>query len=308
MAVKTTKAPLCPKCKKRRMTKNGFQNITYAGGRIKRVQSWICRTGTAGQRLFCYETIDPTAPYRDQNGRPKRQIDAKPRKKYRRKIDTSKWMVFTGAQNATPVHKGFFAALQSFCKDQNAELCVIPMRYKNPTSVFSGSQRNREYWLRDVAIEELATKGVTEQQYHQKYYHRYDPELPTWEQHLDNYVAKYLYEQRRKLNDNLVVVGDVKVQPTRDDPLSTFTGMTHSESGIFGHTSLRLQCVPTPQNRLPKIITTTGACTIANYTDSAAGKTGEFHHVLGAVVVELEGPKKFHMYHINARSDGSFIL
>jgi hypothetical protein len=274
----------------------------------------MCREGS-GNREYCYSTINPDAPYRDTSQRPKRQVDAQPRKKFRRKIDTSKWMVFTAAQNATPVHKGFFSALKLFAEHQDAELCVIPMRYKNPTSVFSASQRNKENWLRDVAEQELADADITFADWddnldelEQEFGITVDRFTGCWANILDQYSARYLYEQRRKLNDNLVVVGDVKVQPTRDDPLSTFTGMTHGESGIFGHTSLRLQCVPTPQNKLPKIITTTGACTIENYTDSAAGKTGEFHHVLGAVVVEIEGPKKFHMYHINARSDGAFIF
>lgn len=289
-----TKKYLCPKCKKRYLAKNGFKK-----GR----QDWVCRSKKEG--TVCYSTLHPESPYaRDQRGLPKNDKDVKPRKKFRRKIDTQRTLVFTAAQNATPVHEGFFASLQSFVADQDAELCVIPLRYKNPTSVWGASQRNSEHWLRDVAEAELDKIGVTQETYSR----RTDWSGPTWLEYLDKHSRKYLYEQRRKLNDNLVVVGDVKVQPTRDDPLSTFQSMTHGESGIFGHTSLRLECIATPQSKMPKIITTTGACTVANYTDTAAGKTGEFHHVLGAVVVEIESAKKFHIYHINARSDGAFIF
>jgi hypothetical protein len=67
-----------------------------------------------------------------------------------------------------------------------------------------------------------------------------------------------------------------------------------------------MTCIPTPQDRYPKILTTTGAVTIRNYTDSKAGKKGEFHHALAAVVVEIIG-KKFFVRHINATDDGSFI-
>jgi len=290
-----TKKYLCPKCKKRYLAKNGHRN-----GK----QSWLCRNGTS--RVVCYSTLHPASPYaRDQRGLPKNDKDIKPRKKFRRKLDTSQWMVFTAAQNATPAHP-FFDTLKVFCDDVDASLNVIPIRYKNPTSVWGASQRNSEHWLRDVAEAELAEQGETSQTYYNRIPTDFD--APSWEQYLDDYARKYLYEQRRKLNDNLVVVGDVKVQPTRDDPLSTFQSMTHGESGIFGHTSLRLECIATPQSKMPKIITTTGACTVANYTDTAAGKTGEFHHVLGAVVVEIESSKKFHIYHINARSDGAFIF
>ena len=291
-----TKKYLCPKCKDNYLAKNGHRN-----GK----QSWLCRDGVS--RIVCYSTVHPASPYaRDQRGLAKNDKDIKPRKKFRRKIDIQRTLIFTAAQNATPVHEGFFASLQSFAADQDAELCVIPIRYKNPTSVWGASQRNSEHWLRDVAEAELAEVGITQEMYDNK---RKDyGDGPTWLEYLDERSREYLYEQRRKLNDNLVVVGDVKVQPTRDDPLSTFQSMTHGESGIFGHTSLRLECIATPQSKMPKIITTTGACTVANYTDTAAGKTGEFHHVLGAVVVEIESAKKFHIYHINARSDGAFIF
>jgi hypothetical protein len=45
---------------------------------------------------------------------------------------------------------------------------------------------------------------------------------------------------------------------------------------------------------------------VKNYSDSKAGKMGEFHHTLGACVVDIVG-KKFFMYQVNAEKDGSFI-
>lgn len=286
----TTPKPLCPKCKSRNLMKDGR---TPAGA-----QRWSCARRVEGKMEYCYTTTNPEAPYRDQAGRTKK---VEVRKKFKRKIDTSKYMVFTAAQNATPVHELFFDALKSFADDMDAELCVIPIRYKNATSVWTESQQNAEHWLRDVAERELAEDGITKQSF------TGHPE--DWIGKLDDYASKYLYEQRRKLNNNLVVVGDMKVQPTAADPLTSLEGLTHGESGIFGHTKLRLKCVATPQNRMPKILTTTGACTQPNYTDTPTGKKGEFHHVLGAVVVQIESPSKFHLYHINARkSDGAFIF
>ena len=37
---------------------------------------------------------------------------------------------------------------------------------------------------------------------------------------------------------------------------------------------------------MAKIMTTTGACTLANYTSSRAGAGGEFHHCYGVLIVE----------------------
>jgi hypothetical protein len=81
---------------------------------------------------------------------------------------------------------------------------------------------------------------------------------------------------------------------------------TGSESGIVAHTKLQLRAVATPQNRMAKLMTTTGACTVKNYTDSKAGQLGAFHHVFGAVLVKVHG-RRFHMRHLNATYDGSFI-
>ncbi len=260
MTKKTQKYP-CPKCKLHKLMKDGH---TAAGA-----QRWTCKSRDGDDtRIHCYSTTDPTAPYRGQDGKAKRKPEK--RKAFRRKINVQRTLVFTAAQNATPVHEGFHAALRSFVDDMDAELAVIPLRYKNPTSTFTGSQRNEETWA---------------------------PEL-----------KDVMYEQRKKLNKRLVVIGDVKIQPTAADPLTGLEGLTHGESGIFGHTKLRMKCIATPQNQMPKVLTTTGAITVPNYTDSKAGKKGEFHHVLGAVVVEIESATKFHLHHINARKDGAFIF
>lgn len=284
---------LCPRCKKHDLVKNGRRK--NAQGKL--VQQWLCRKSRAEGREFCYTTLHPEQPYaRDHNGKAK---EMEVRKPFRRKIDVQQTLVFTAAQNATPVHEGFFATLKSFVDDQDAELCVIPLRYKNATSVWTESQQNAEHWLRDVAEAELREEGQTPE----------DFRIVGWQAAIDTRASKYLYEQRRKLNENLIVVGDMKIQPTTGDPLTSVEGMTHGESGIFGHTKLRMKCIATPQGTMPKVLTTTGACTVPNYTDSKAGMKGKFHHVLGAVVVQIESNKKFHMYHINARkSDGAFIF
>jgi hypothetical protein len=53
-------------------------------------------------------------------------------------------------------------------------------------------------------------------------------------------------------------------------------------------------------------LTTTGAITKKNYTRSRVGKLGDFHHTVGAVLVEIEGPY-FWLRHLNMNSRGEFI-
>jgi hypothetical protein len=74
---------------------------------------------------------------------------------------------------------------------------------------------------------------------------------------------------------------------------------------VIGHPKLELTTVPTPQQKLPKILTTTGAVTVKNYIPSKAGKKGEHHHTFGAAVLECVGDV-FHLRQLNAVRDGSF--
>lgn len=222
---------------------------------------WRCRLGQNG----CgYSTTAPSSAVRNQRG----DIQDRPRVMFKRTLrKDSRRVIVTAAQNATPVHGPFLAALETAADYLGAELIVIPLRYKNPTSRWTASQANDETW--------------------------------------DAKVVPYLCNTRVRLGPNLVVLGDVKTQPTAVRPLTGFEAMTHGESSILGHTKLQLTTVPTPQNALPKILTTTGAVTKPNYTDSKAGKLGAFHHTLGAALVEWSG-RTFHLRQINADSDGSF--
>jgi len=205
------------------------------------------------------------------NAPPRKQsgksIEPEAKLEFKSQIDRSV-LVITWAQNATPAHKGFLTALRAYAEANSGSLIVIPGRYKNATSRWTASQENEQWW--------------------------------------DKALTPYLHNQRTKLNKNLVLLGDISTQPTATAPLSGFEGITHGESGILGHPKLQMVVVPTPHQRLPKILTTAGACTVANYSDTKAGKKGDFHHVLGAVVVELVHGGLFHLRHLNARADGAF--
>lgn len=153
-------------------------------------------------------------------------------------------------------------------KHYPGQLIVLAGRYKNPTSVWT-KENEDDQW--------------------------YAPEL-----------VQYLTEERRQLCPNLCLYGDVHVLPTAARPLSSFEVFCGGNSAIFGHPKRALEVVPTA-TRMPRLLVTTGACTIANYTDSKAGKKGEAHHVLGALVVEVEADGTYHLRHVSAERDGSFI-
>lgn len=244
--------PACPKCAKP-MAKTG---AAHSGK-----QRWRCNASRAQGRTYCYSTTMPDGTVRNQRGDTVNKKSTPLR--FKRSLNGAKRMLVTCAQNATPVHAGFWASLEAAANVMDAELVVIPTRYKNPTSRFSASQQNADVWADET--------------------------------------LRYLCNERKRVNANLSIMGDIKTQPTAVSPLTGFEGITHGESGIFGHTKLQFRSVPTPQAGWPKILTTTGACTIANYTDSRTGKAGEFHHTLGACLVEMDG-KRFHLRQINADS------
>lgn len=190
-----------------------------------------------------------------------------PKKRFFRPLRGKRFIV-TAAQNATPVHSAFFEALKTAAKRLKAELIVIPIRYKNPTSLWTDDQEKDEWWVSDV--------------------------------------RPYLHNVRKKLGQHLVLAGDVKTVPTASSPLTGFESLTGAESCIIGHPRMQFKTVSVPSGRYPKILTTTGVCTTRNYTDSKAGKIAASHHHFGALIIELKG-KKFHLRQLSADADGSFI-
>ena len=248
----------CPKCG-HHMIKNG----TTPAGKIR----YICYgAGGRAQRTHCYTTTNPTSEAKGPSGKAiKDELPTNP--KFKRKLEGKKYVI-TCAQNATPINKEFLASLENYCYHNDAELIVIPVRYKNPTSTWTESQANEEWW--------------------------------------DPAVVPYLYNQRKKLCANLVLLGDIKIQPTAASPLTGLESLSHGESCIVGHPKFQMKSIPTPSHALPKIMHTSGAITVKNYSDTKAGAKGAFHHVFGALVVEVQG-KKFHLRQLNADSDGTFI-
>lgn len=171
-----------------------------------------------------------------------------------------KRVVITSAQNATPIHEGFFNAILKYCKMHDAELMVIPYRYKNPTSIYHS--KKDDWW--------------------------------------DKRLAPYMVEDDISIHRDLRVMGHIKMQPTATNPLSGFDSYTGKMSAIFGHPKIQLKTIPTPSRSLPKIVSTTGAITRENYTDTKAGRKGEFHHSIAAIVFEVDDEGAFHQRHIHA--------
>lgn len=159
----------------------------------------------------------------------------------------------TCAQNNTKVHEGFFAAIKQFCEDQDAELIISKLTYKQ-----AGFQN-----LTSEAISDLW----------------YDPT-----------VVPYLMNAQARLGD-FIFFGNTDTLPTAVNPLSGMESMSGELNCGFPHTKLRMQPVATMENQDAKHMYTTGACTLLNYVQRKAGQKAELHHVFGGLFVRVKNGK-----------------
>jgi hypothetical protein len=82
--------------------------------------------------------------------------------------------------------------------------------------------------------------------------------------------------------------------------------MSGINSCVFGSPKVQMETIPVLEGNLPKLMMTTGACTLRNYTDSKSGKKGEFHHTLGFVIAEIKNDEVFFSRQITATDNGNF--
>lgn len=183
-----------------------------------------------------------------------------------RQLSEKKRFLITWAQNDTPVHEQFFSNLEAYAHRIDADIHVIAGRYKNPTSVFT------------------------------------DRSYDTWDEHLE----EYLDANRHNVHKHMWIMSDIKIQPTAADPMTGLRGLTGVHSCVFGSPKVQMETVPVLEGNMPKVMVTTGACTIKNYTDSKSGKKGEFHHTLGFVIIEIKDDSTFFVRQITATDDGDF--
>jgi hypothetical protein len=130
----------------------------------------------------------------------------------------------------------------------------------------------------------------------------HNAEADTWAKR----VMPYLDANRHDIHQYMSVMSDVKIQPTAVNPLSGMQSMSKGNSCIFGHPKVHMETIPVLEGHHPKMMLTTGAVTVDNYTDSKAGKKGEFYHTMGFCIVEIKDKETFFVRQVTASNDGSF--
>jgi len=181
----------------------------------------------------------------------------------KRKFDkTKKRFIISYAQNATKIHDKFFENIKSYANFIDADIHIIAGRYRNPTSVWTHNNENDEWWANDV--------------------------IP------------YLDANRHNIHKYVSILSDIKIQPTAVNPMTGMQGVSGVNSCVFGSPRVQMEMIPVLEGNKPKMMMTTGAVTVKNYTDSKAGKKGEFHHTFGFVIVEIQDKNSFHIRQVTA--------
>lgn len=188
----------------------------------------------------------------------------------RRKRLIGSRFVFTSAQNNTLVHENFLASLMNFCSHNEAELIVSRFTYNK------GGFQN-------------ATKDSG------------DDEL--W---YDNRLSEFFIDHSVEVADDLVFCGELDILPTAGQPLSGFENYTQGNSGIIPHAKVNMVSLPRLKGEDPRFLYTTGAITLRNYIQRKAGQKADFHHVFGALYVEIDDLGRWFARQLIADNSGEF--
>jgi hypothetical protein len=186
----------------------------------------------------------------------------------RRKSLAGTRFVFTSAQNNTHVHENFLASLLRFCGHNDAQLVVSRFTY-NKSGFQNGTKDDKELWY-------------------------------------DTRLTEFFLDESAQVSKDLIFCGELDILPTASNPLSGFEGYSHNCSGIIPHAKVAMQSLPRMAGEPPRFLYTTGAITLRNYIQRKAGQKAEFHHVFGALYVEIDDKGDFFARQLIADNSGTF--
>ena len=179
--------------------------------------------------------------------------------------------VVTCAQNNTHVHLGFVNSLRAYAAEHRSEILVSRFSY------------NKKAWANPQQI----TKDSDELWY--------DPE-----------ISDYVCDDSLELAPGLVYCGELDILPTATDPLSGLDSYTRSASAIVPHAKMAMKSMATMKHDAARFLYTTGTVTQRNYVERKAGQKASFHHVFGALAVEVDADGTWFVRQLIANDDGHF--
>lgn len=176
--------------------------------------------------------------------------------------DGVKRYILTSAQNNTHVHQELLENLEALADYYGAEIIVGTYTYNQ--NAYGPLSIKKDSWRKKAA------NGA------------YEKEL--W---YDPAILKYVKDYRIALGEGLVWAGEYNALPTNVNPLAGLESYTGRKSAIFPHTKLAMRSIPSFQGEGVKLNYTTGTITQKNYIQKREGVIAEFHHIYGALLVEV---------------------
>lgn len=192
-------------------------------------------------------------------------------------IDSKKKIVLTCAISNSKVNLEFFLALKHYCKVNDAELVVLPIRYLNPSML----QQSDTVWYDDLLVPHLVE---------------------------NNFELWRTFALQNPTEALIRVLGNIKVQATNEHPLSGVDGLSQGATVIIPHPQVALKTLPRQRSqKYPAIAVTTGAVTEKNYSETKSGFKAGFNHSFSAVVIE-QGEANSFIRHLNFDGSGFYDL
>lgn len=182
--------------------------------------------------------------------------------------------ILTSAQNNCRVNKPFWDNLQRYAEHIDAKILVS----------FSVYDRANYRGLVPKGDTRLAKQDIW------------------W----DKVFQPHVVNQRVRLAKRLAFCGELDILATASDPLSSLDSYCGRSSIVVPHNKFRFKCVESRAHQMPKELYTTGSATEKRFIQRKTGQVAQFHHVIGALMVEVDADGYFWVHHINAAEDGSF--
>lgn len=178
----------------------------------------------------------------------------------------AKRFIFSSAQDGTRIHEMFLTNLEAYAEFANAEIHIAGFTYNK--ALFTEHNKHKV-----------------------RYHERVEP---------------YLTNDQFDVGGKLLFCGEMNTLPTAVRPLEGFQTYTRRKWGVFPHPRISLESIATMFKEPAKQIMTTGAVTLPNYVPKKAGIRAEFHHVIAALLVEIDDDGDVFCRHLIAEKDGSF--
>jgi hypothetical protein len=166
-----------------------------------------------------------------------------------------------------------FKSIQNYCKRNNAELIILPMR--------------------------AHVRALHSQPQH------FDPLL---KKYLKNFATEFTFNEHLKALD-------MQLNPQQANPLTGMQSVHGKKSSywkkyktsiLFAHSKQDMEVLATGNDTHPRLIHSTGCITKPAYLNNRIGRLAKDTHIIGGLIVDIDGPI-FHLTQIRICSpDGSF--